>query len=132
MRACTVPVSRWTLSTLVDVPGAMINRTIAGAAGRVPGLRRLPMLKLLAVAEIGLLFREHFGMLEPSERRRLAALVRSGRGRARNLSSAERAELAALVAKAEPRLFAGRAADKLSPVRLPRRVVRGSKKRAAP
>jgi hypothetical protein len=29
------------------------------------------------------------------------------------------------VAKAEPRLFAGLVADKLSPVKLPKRVVRG-------
>ena len=110
------------------MPGAITNRTIAAAAGRVPGLRRLPMLKLLAIAEIALLFREHFEKLDPSDRRRLVALVRTGRGRARNLTDAERMELAMLVAKAQPRLFAGRAADKLSPVRLPRRVVRGPKR----
>jgi hypothetical protein len=36
------------------------------------------------------------------------------------------------VAKAEPRLFAGQVADKLSPVPLPRRLVRGPRsKRSA-
>jgi hypothetical protein len=63
--------------------------------------------------------------LEPQERRRLVGLLRAGRGRPRNLSPAERDELHELVAKAEPRLFAGLVADKLSPVKLPKRVVRG-------
>jgi hypothetical protein len=52
-------------------------------------------------------------------------LLREGRGRPRNLSEEERAELSALVAKAEPRLFAGSVANWLSPVPLPKRLVRG-------
>lgn len=98
-------------------------------AGRIPGLRRLPVLKLLAVGEIALLARSHIAKLDPTERRRFVALLRKGRGRAGNLSPAEREELSTLVAKAEPRLFAGMAADMLSPVPLPRRVVRGPRKR---
>lgn len=98
-------------------------------AGRVPGLRRLPMFKLLAVAEIAMLAREHISRLTPDERHRLIELVRTGRGRTRNLSPDEREELTGLVAKADPRLFAGMAADKLSPVPLPRRVVQGRRRK---
>jgi hypothetical protein len=110
------------------VARSRLSKTAARAAARVPGLRRLPVVKLLAIAEIAMLAREHFGKLEPTERRRLADLLRQGRGRPSNLSGSERDELAALVAKLEPRLFAGTAADKLSPVRLPRRVVRGPRR----
>ena len=95
-------------------------------AGRVPGLRALPIVKLIAVGEIALLARSHVSKLDPAERRRFVHLLRKGRGRnSQNLSGEEREELATLVAKAEPRLFAGMAADMLSPVPLPRRVVRG-------
>ena len=104
-------------------------KAIAGGTKRVPGLRRLPMLKLLALGEIALLARSHLQRLEPGERRRLIELLRAGRGRSRNLSPDERDELQRLVAKTEPRLFAGMAADKLSPVRLPRRVVHGPRRR---
>ena len=105
------------------------TRGIAHGVSRIPGLKRLPVLKLLSVAEIAMLAREHATKLTPEERRRLVELVRIGRGRSRNLSEADREELAALVAKAEPRLFAGMAADKLSPVPLPRRLREGPRKR---
>jgi hypothetical protein len=97
------------------------------ATERLPGLRRLPMLRLLALGEVVLLARDHIEKLEPQERRRLVVLVGRARGRASKLSRGERAELQRLIAKAEPRLFAGTAADKLSPVPLPDRVVRGNK-----
>jgi hypothetical protein len=95
---------------------------------KVPLLKALPVMKLIAVAEIALLARRHVTKLSSDERRRLAALVRKGRGRRSRLSEDERDELARLVAKAEPRLFAGEVADKLSPVRLPRRLVRGRRR----
>jgi hypothetical protein len=63
--------------------------------------------------------------LTPGERRRLLALVRRGRGRPSRLRRSERDELARLVAKLEPRLLAGTAIDKLSPVPLPNRLVHG-------
>jgi hypothetical protein len=66
--------------------------------------------------------------LEPPERRRLIHLVRIGRGRPQRLSERQREELRRLVAKAEPRLFAGEVAEKLSPFKLPQRIVRGPKK----
>ena len=104
---------------------AVHRSLIARVLGRMPGLRRLPVFKLLAIAEIAMLARNHFSRLDAQERGRLVELVRTGRGRARNLQPAEREELAALVAKLEPRQFAGLAADKLSPVPLPRRFTHG-------
>lgn len=83
------------------------------------------MLKLLALAEVALLVRDHVTRLEPAERRRAFELVRRGRGRGGGLSEREREELAALIAKAQPRLLLGLAAQKLSPVPLPGRIVRG-------
>ena len=105
------------------------TRALAHGVSRIPGLRRLPLLKVLAIGEIALLARSHLRKLDPDERRRLVELLRAGRGRPRNLSAADREELTRLVAKAEPRLFAGSVADKLSPVPLPRRVVQGSRSR---
>jgi hypothetical protein len=105
------------------------NNLIARGAGHVPGLKRLPVFKLLAIAEIAVLAVGHMSRLEPHERRRMVDLIKTGRGRRGNLSAKERDELAGLVAKTEPRLFAGMAADKLSPVPLPRRFVHGRRKR---
>jgi hypothetical protein len=92
---------------------------------RVPGLRVIPVVKLLAAAEIILIAREHIEKLEPHERRRIVELLRIGHGRPSKLTATERDELHGLVAKAEPRLFAGLVADRLSPVSLPARVIRG-------
>jgi hypothetical protein len=88
----------------------------------------VPVLKLLAAAEIALLARDHLTRLNRHERRRLVELVRTGRGRRRNLSHAEREELAGLLAKLEPRQLAGQAVEKLSPVPLPRRLVYGPRR----
>jgi hypothetical protein len=110
----------------------LLTIAISKTAGHVPGLKRIPVLKLLAFAEVALLAREHFTKLEPSERRRLIQLVRRGRGRSSNLTESERDELATLVAKSEPRLFAGTAADKFSPIPLPGLVVRGRAKPKSP
>ncbi len=106
----------------------MVNRAIDHAARRVPGLRRLPVLRLLALGEVALLAHEHLTRLEPAERRRRVELVRLGRGRRRNLTIREREELTNLLARTEPRLFAGLAAQKLSPVPLPKRMVQGRRR----
>jgi hypothetical protein len=111
------------------VPSEFVNRSIAGAARHVPGLRRVPVLKLLAVAEIGMLAHNHFRRLAPSERRRLIELVRIAHGRPSHLTRSQREELGELVAKLEPRLLAGEAANRLSPFPLPRRVVRGPRRK---
>jgi hypothetical protein len=89
----------------------------------------VPVLKLLAAAEIALLAHDHVIRLNRQERHRLFELVRIGRGRRRNLSDAEREELTVLIAKMEPRLLAGHAVERLSPLPLPRRLVYGRRKR---
>jgi hypothetical protein len=86
------------------------------------------VLRLLSLAEVLLLARQHVVRLEPEERRRLVELVRIGRGRRRNLTPQQREELAALVEKAAPREFLGEVARRLSPVPLPQRVIRGRRR----
>ena len=76
---------------------------------------------MLAAAELVVLVREHMARLQPHERRRVFELVRRARGRPANLSKRERAELAGLVAKMDPGLFAQMAVQKVTGIRLPRR-----------
>jgi hypothetical protein len=108
--------------------GRFVTWTVGRAARGVPGLRHIPLLKLLAAAEVAMLARDHVLLLDRGERRRLFELIRIGRGRRRNLSEPERDELADLVAKMEPRLLAGHAVDRLSPVPIPRRLVFGPRR----
>jgi hypothetical protein len=105
-------------------PG-FVTRSLGRAAERVPGFRRIPVVKLLSAAEVALLAREHLMRLTPSERRRIVTLVRVGRGRRARLTESESDELEALLTKLEPRLLVGEAVDKLSPLPLPRRLVYG-------
>ena len=76
-----------------------------------------------------MLTRDHIMRLDRQERRRVVELVRIGHGRRRNLSDAERDELAELMARMEPRMLAGHAVNRLSPLPLPRRLVYGPRKR---
>jgi len=110
------------------VPSGLVTHSLGRAVERVPGLRRLPVVKLLAAAEVALLAHEHLTRLSPAERRRLVTLVRIGRGRRSRLAGAERRELADLLGKLEPRGLVGAAVDKLSPVPLPRRLLYGSRR----
>jgi hypothetical protein len=105
------------------VPSSTVNHAIDRVSRRVPGLRRLPMLRLLALAEVVLLAQQHIERLTPAERRRVVQLVRLGRGRTGNLSERERTELSGLVHKAEPRTFVAEAVQKVSPVPIPGPVV---------
>lgn len=89
-------------------------------------LRQVPLFKVLAIAEVGMLARRHLQNLTPAERRRLVELVRRGRG----MPDADRAELRALTAKLDSRAFAGAAVDSLSPVPLPRRLTGVGRKRS--
>jgi hypothetical protein len=107
------------------MPSGFVTRSLARGAGHVPGIRRVPVLKLLSIAEVAMVARNHLERLTPAERRRLVVLMRAGRGRPSNLRRAEREELRELVAKLEPRLLAGEAVDRLSPVPLPNRLVYG-------
>lgn len=103
----------------------MLTRTVLThglprAIRRVPGLRHLPVVRLLAVGELALVARRHLQHLDAAERRRLAELVRRGRG----LTVPEREELRGLVGKLDARAFAGSAAQRLSPLPLPKRLTK--------
>lgn len=93
-----------------------------------------PVGRLLLAGEVAMLAGRHLARLNASEQRRLASLVaRSAPGRG-GLGVRERAELAALIVKLEPRLLFGTAVRRLSPVPVPRRLLygrRGSAARAA-
>lgn len=80
--------------------------------------RFIPLLKLLAVAQTLLLARRHAKLLSPREWRRMRELVQRGP----RMDRRERDELRRLVGKLEPRAFAGKTADRFSPVPLPRRL----------
>ena len=81
-------------------------------------IRRMPLFRLLAVGKTALLARRHFRRLDPSDRQRLAELLRRGRG----MSPSQRDELRRILAKLGPREFAYATADAFSPVRLPKRL----------
>lgn len=87
--------------------------------------RGVPVVALLGAVEVAKLAKRHLTMLDAAERRRLLALVAKARGGAGALSEGERAELAGLVAKLEPRAFVGSAADRFSPVPVPKRLLYG-------
>jgi len=103
------------------------NRLLAHGISRVPGLKRVPIFKLLALAEVAILAKAHYGRLAPAERSRLLQLVKTSRGRTGNLTQSERDDLARLVNKMEPRMFAGSAVSQLSPIPLPKRLTHGPK-----
>jgi hypothetical protein len=83
-------------------------------------LSRLPFFKVFAIAQVALLVRRHLKRLTPMERKRMGELVRRGR----RLDRDERHELRTLVSKLEPAAFAFAAADRFSPIPLPRRFGR--------
>jgi hypothetical protein len=80
-------------------------------------VRSLPFFKILAIARLALTARRHLQSLTPAERHRLAELVRHSR----HLTPAERGEVRALVAKLEPRAFAGTVVRTIAPFRTPGR-----------
>jgi Ser/Thr protein kinase RdoA (MazF antagonist) len=102
----------------------VIARTLVSAAFRRAG-STLPIGRLLVVGELAVLAGRHLARLDRRERSRLLALLRRARGRPSSLSADERRELGELVARIEPRAFAGHAVRRLSPVPVPRRVLEG-------
>jgi hypothetical protein len=113
------------LSRVIDAVAADLS--LGSLASMLRTVRRLPLFKVVAILQLALLARRHLGALTPAERRRATELAR----RARTLTPEERHELIALAGKLEPRAFAGAAADKLSPVPLPRSITgRGSRRKS--
>jgi hypothetical protein len=94
------------------------------ALNPIKAVRAIPMVRLLAAAQVVMLARRHWLRLDPHERRRLFTLVRIAGGRRGRLTPGERLELARLIAKADPKLFAGLVVQKFSPVPFPKRMVR--------
>ncbi|MEA2135674.1 MAG: hypothetical protein QOC68_3583 [Solirubrobacteraceae bacterium] len=88
-------------------------------------LRRLPFFKLLAIGQVVLLARNHVNRLTPAERAELAALLRRGW----KLDASERRELREVLRKLEPRAFAVGAADRFSPIPLPKRLMGPARRR---
>jgi hypothetical protein len=111
------------------MPSQFVTRSLGHATGRIPGLRRIPVVRLLAIGEVGLIARNHLLRLTPEERRQLLALMREARGRPSSLSKDQREELADLVAKLEPRVLAAEAVHRLSPVPVPMRLMAGRRRR---
>ena len=83
-------------------------------------VRRLPILRLVAIAKLALVAKKHLEQLTPAERKRLAQLA----ARPHRLTPKERKDLRRLVGKLDARAFAGSAADSFSPVPLPRRLTK--------
>jgi hypothetical protein len=98
------------------MPSPLMNVAVARAAQRLPLLKRMPLARLVLIAEVAMLAKAHFERLTPAERRRLVVLVKDARGWPQNLSQRERDEFRKLVAKVEPRAFADQAAQRFSPL----------------
>jgi hypothetical protein len=98
------------------MPAPLANIAIARAAERLPGLRRLPLARLVIAAELAVLAKAHLDRLKPSERKRLLILLRDARGIPKNLTGRDRREFEKLVEKLEPSIFASTAAEKFSPL----------------
>jgi hypothetical protein len=93
------------------------------AAQRVPGLQMLPVVRLLMAAEVLVMGKHHLDRLTAAERGQLIGLVSKAKGRPKNLSEAEQAQLSAIVQKLEPRVFLAAATDRISPVGVPSPVL---------
>lgn len=108
--------------------GGVVTNTVEKVAHKVPALKYVPVARLVIVAELILMTRDHLMLLTPGERHRLYELVRIGHGRKSRLTASERTELESLIAKLETRGLAGDAINRLSPMPLPRRITHGPKK----
>jgi hypothetical protein len=97
------------------MPSSFTNVAVARAVGKLPLVRNLPVARLVVLAEVAILAKDHIERLEPAERRKLVVLLRDAKGRPGNLSDRQRRELESLVAKLEPKLFASKAIDRFSP-----------------
>ncbi len=94
----------------IPVPNKL--RSAAGAGGRWA-----IWLRVLVLANVALAIKRHLDLLEASEKRELADLVRRSKGRPSNLSERERERLRGLVDKLEPADLAREAAESVVPLR---------------
>jgi hypothetical protein len=106
-----------------------VTHSLGRASEHIPGLKRVPLVKLLMAAEIALLAHDHVTRLSWAERRRLITLVRVGRGRRSRLTEVERHELEELLIKLQPRALFGGTVDRLSPVPIPQRLLYGPRRK---
>jgi hypothetical protein len=91
-------------------------------AERVPGLRALPVVRLIMAGEVAVLGKHHLDKLNAAERGQLIGLLTKAKGRPKNLSPEDQQALSAIVEKLEARTFLVEATDKLSPVGVPKAV----------
>lgn len=98
------------------MPSPLMNIAAARAAQRLPGLRRVPLARLVLLGELAMLAKLHFERLSPAERRRLVLLIKNARGWPQNLSEREQRELRKLVAKVEPKALANEAVERFTPL----------------
>jgi hypothetical protein len=101
----------------------LYTQLVGKAAQRIPGLRMLPVVRLIMAGEVLVLGKHHFDQISAEERGRIIGLVAKAKGRPKNLSLEEQVELNAIVQKLEPRLFMAEAADRMSPVGVPNPVL---------
>jgi hypothetical protein len=105
------------------MPGSNNRSLYTQVAGRlvqrVPGLKMLPVVRLIMAAEILSIGKHHFDRITPAERSQLIGLVGKAKGRPRNLSKEEQIALTGIVQKLEPRLFLAEATERISPVGVP-------------
>ncbi|MGH2858458.1 MAG: hypothetical protein ACRDMJ_13365, partial [Solirubrobacteraceae bacterium] len=85
----------------------LLALSVDRVARKVPGLRRIPAVRLIAAGEVALIAANHLKGLTPAERRRLVTLVRTGRLRRDRLTGAEQRELRSLLDKLEGRRLVG-------------------------
>jgi hypothetical protein len=89
-------------------------------------IKAIPVFRLLLIAELAIVLRQHYLLLDKDERRRLRQLLVRGP----RMTQTEREEMKRLLGKLRPRLLAGAAVEKLSPVPLPDRVTAAAERRA--
>jgi hypothetical protein len=100
------------------LPGRLLGRTVKAS----------PAARALLLAEVARLAGRRVAHLESRDRARLGALLGHAL-RDRTLTAQERRELGALVAKLEPRAFAGDVVKRLSPLPVPDRLAYGRRRR---
>jgi hypothetical protein len=93
-------------------------------AQRKTARRAVPLMWAFAVAEALAATHRHFRGVDPRARRRVVELARKSRGRARNLSKAEKQELRRLVGEMDLWTLSKELASVASPVGVPGRKKR--------